>query len=225
MGKGGRASDEADSAVVHSASKPADRSGVTRRNVPPAAAKVKAKCALDTPSENLPTKKEIRAALPAECFEHSYVTALSELARDLVIVATFAALALATLRTTELRAVDYLGWAAYAYWQGSAFTGLWVLAHECGHGGFTASQRVNDAVGWVLHSALMVPYFSWQFSHGKHHAKTNHMMEGESHNPDTWDDLHDMLGLNYHKMHAAIGDDAFAAFQLFAHLAVGWPVR
>jgi len=49
-------------------------------------------------------------------------------------------------------------------------------------------------------------------------------MDGESHNPDSWDDYEDMLGLNYHKLHEAIGDDAFACWQLFTHLVVGWPV-
>ena len=40
-------------------------------------------------------------------------------------------------------------------------------------------------VGLVLHSVLLVPYFSWQYSHAKHHAKTNHLLDGETHNPAT----------------------------------------
>ena len=32
---------------------------------------------------------------------------------------------------------------------------------------------------------LLVPYYSWQYSHAKHHAKTNHLMDGETHNPNT----------------------------------------
>jgi len=76
----------------------------------------------------------------------------------------------------------------------------------------------------VLHSSLLVPYFSWQFSHAKHHAKTNSLMDGESHNPDTMEELCNMLGLDYYKLHDTLGDDAFAGFQLFAHLVFGWPV-
>ena len=174
--------------------------------------------------ETLPSKKDIRDSIPKHLFKHSYAAALYELARDLLIVSTFAVLAYSTLRTQEMRAVDWLGWAFYSFFQGSAFTGLWVLAHECGHGGFSASRRLNNAVGYVLHTSLLVPYYAWQFSHAKHHAKTNHLMDGESHNPDSWDDYEDMLGLNYHKLHEAIGDDAFAAWQLFTHLVVGWPV-
>ncbi len=40
-------------------------------------------------------------------------------------------------------------------------TGVWVVAHECGHGAFSDWQPVNDGVGLVLHSCLLVPYFSW----------------------------------------------------------------
>lgn len=180
--------------------------------------------ALDVPAEQLPTKTEIRNAIPASCFEHHLPTALALLLRDLVIVFCFGFLADATLRSENMRVMDWLGWGFYAFWQGSAFTGLWVLAHECGHGGFSASKLINDTVGYVLHSSLLVPYFSWQFSHAKHHAKTNHLVDGESHNPDCASDLHNMLGLNYYKMHDMIGDDGFAAFQLAAHLVFGWPV-
>lgn len=34
-------------------------------------------------------------------------------------------------------------------------------AHECGHQAFSESQAVNDAVGLILHSCLLVPYYSW----------------------------------------------------------------
>jgi omega-6 fatty acid desaturase / acyl-lipid omega-6 desaturase (Delta-12 desaturase) len=63
----------------------------------------------------------------------------------------------------------------YGFVQGLAGTGVWVLAHECGHQAFSASRGLNDIVGWILHSALLVPYFSWQITHGKHHKATGHI--------------------------------------------------
>ncbi|RID80728.1 hypothetical protein BRARA_A03368 [Brassica rapa] len=41
-------------------------------------------------------------------------------------------------------------------------TGLWVIAHECGHHAFSDHQWLDDAVGLVFHSFLLVPYFSWK---------------------------------------------------------------
>jgi len=70
-------------------------------------------------------------------------------------------------------------WAPYVLWPvmwwmlGVVLTGLWVLAHECGHGGFTPYRLLNDAVGFVLHSILLVPYWSWAITHGQHHKHTN----------------------------------------------------
>ena len=72
-------------------------------------------------------------------------------------------------------AVLFVGWNIYAFINGVSATGLWVLAHECGHRAFSPSQAVNDAVGMVLHSALLVPYHSWRISHGSHHKNTNHL--------------------------------------------------
>jgi fatty acid desaturase len=36
-------------------------------------------------------------------------------------------------------------------------------------------QFINNSVGWVLHSALLVPYHSWRISHSRHHKATGHM--------------------------------------------------
>lgn len=33
--------------------------------------------------------------------------------------------------------------------------GVWVIAHECGHQAFSESKQLNNAVGWVLHSAFV----------------------------------------------------------------------
>jgi len=70
-------------------------------------------------------------------------------------------------------------WVSYWCVQGCVCTGLWVIAHECGHGGFSDSERVNDVVGWIVHSALLVPFFSWKISHRRHHSNTNSLLRDE----------------------------------------------
>jgi omega-6 fatty acid desaturase (delta-12 desaturase) len=59
-----------------------------------------------------------------------------------------------------------------------------ILAHECGHGSFSNNAILNDTLGYILHTTVLVPYFSWQHSHAVHHAKTNHLTDGESHVPN-----------------------------------------
>jgi omega-6 fatty acid desaturase (delta-12 desaturase) len=121
-----------------------------------------------------------------------------------------------------------LGWGVYAFWMGTILTGPWVLAHECGHGAFSDSQGFNDLIGFILHQALLVPYFAWQYTHAKHHRRTNHLTDGESHVPSTG--AENGLGPNkerlsfYAVLHEAMGDGAFAAFQIWTHLFLGWPL-
>jgi omega-6 fatty acid desaturase (delta-12 desaturase) len=54
-------------------------------------------------------------------------------------------------------------------------TGIWVLAHECGHQSFSDSKTLNNIVGFVLHTALLVPYHPWRITHAQHHASTAHI--------------------------------------------------
>ena len=93
-----------------------------------------------------------------------------------------------------ITALQYALWPAYWWLQGVVCTGLWVIAHECGHQvrllvcfcahatchagtarcrgwqpvlcaawlqAFSRSQAINDGIGLVVHSCLLVPYYSW----------------------------------------------------------------
>ena len=117
-------------------------------------------------------------------------------------------------------------WLCYAGVTGTVAMGLWVLAHECGHGAFSDNRLLQDAVGYVLHSALLVPYFSWQRSHAMHHAHTNHIYKGETHVPSVIDgrEGHETPGgANELALAARMGATLHGAYQLFGHLTIGWP--
>ncbi|KAK3334241.1 fatty acid desaturase-domain-containing protein [Cercophora scortea] len=122
-----------------------------------------------------PDIQTIRDSIPADCFVQDTGTSLAYLARDVAMILSFGWLGLTFVPQIQDPIVRTLAWIAYGYIQGLFCTGLWILAHECGHGAFAPSQRLNDVVGWFAHSALMVPYFSWKFSHHRHHRFTGHM--------------------------------------------------
>jgi len=125
-------------------------------------------------------------------------------------------------------------WAIYSFCQGCAFTGLWVLAHECGHGAFSPSKTVCDSVGWVIHSSLLVPYFSWKFSHAQHHKKTGHLGEDTVFVPATASERAKKLK-NYTPDHGNKHESSssfhqlmeetpfYTAFELVAQQLFGWP--
>ena len=194
---------------------------------------------LDKDAPALPTKGQIKAVIPKECFQRSYFWSMFYLARDFAMAAAFL-YATTSLLSTDLPtitgnenalldvAVWVLGWFFYAFWMGAIMTGPWVLAHECGHGAFSPSPDFNDVVGFLVHQFLLVPYFAWQYTHAKHHRRTNHLTDGESHVPSTAAEnglgpSHERLSF-YAVWHEAMGDGAFAAFQVWAHLVVGWPL-
>jgi omega-6 fatty acid desaturase (delta-12 desaturase) len=118
-------------------------------------------------------------------------------------------------------------WMAYSAITGTVAMGLWVLAHECGHGAFSKNKTIQDTVGYVLHSLFLVPYYSWQRSHAVHHQYTNHMELGETHVPEPMEnDGTGSIALrkSFLSMFGkTLGIRLYGAFQSFLHLILGWP--
>jgi len=218
MGKGGRAHVSKDDQLV-------DDDGVWRSKYKP----------LDPNAPKVPTKGQVKAIIPKRCFERSGLHSMLYVARDLSMAAGFVYIVNSILSTelpSSLLSLDtvawFVGWNFYAFWMGTILTGPWVLAHECGHGAFSPSQTFNDIVGFILHQALLVPYFAWQYSHAKHHRRTNHLTDGESHVPSTGKENglgdHGSRESFYALWHEAMGDGAFAAWQVYTHCFLGWPL-
>lgn len=149
------------------------------------------------------TIKDLLSAIPAHCFDRSavkssmYVVADFAMAAALGYAASFIDPTLASLDLSKSPLSSVMSaqlqhsiarfslWAIYAFAQGLVFTGIWVIAHECGHQSYSPSKTINNTVGWFLHSALLVPYHSWRISHARHHAATGHLTRDEVFVPRT----------------------------------------
>ncbi|ROT37134.1 hypothetical protein SODALDRAFT_340537 [Sodiomyces alkalinus F11] len=125
--------------------------------------------------DQFPDIQTIRDAIPAHCFESSLWTGFYYVFRDLTMVSALAWAALTYIPAIPDPIYRTAAWIAYGYVQGLFCTGVWILGHECGHGSFSKYRAVNDFVGWALHSFLLVPFFSWKFSHHRHHRFHNHI--------------------------------------------------
>jgi len=126
-----------------------------------------------------PSKAELLACLPPELFSIKGLQAWGSLMLSLGL--SLLAYGIGGLIPLRLWAAPL--WLLYALITGTAATGCWVIAHECGHGAFHPNRRVESAVGFVLHSLLLVPYYTWQRSHAVHHDNCNHLEGGETHVP------------------------------------------
>jgi acyl-lipid omega-6 desaturase (Delta-12 desaturase) len=58
---------------------------------------------------------------------------------------------------------------------GTALTGFFVIAHDCGHRSFAKRRWVNDLVGHLTLLPILYPFHSWRLLHDKHHKHTNKM--------------------------------------------------
>lgn len=47
---------------------------------------------------------------------------------------------------------------------------LFILQHDCGHGSFFKSRKLNDVVGFALGVLVLTPYTTWRRQHAMHHA-------------------------------------------------------
>lgn len=145
--------------------------------------------------------KEIKEAIPPKYFVRHTWLGLLYLARDLLMAAalwtaatyidpfTQRADVVEMLTPLGAQAAKWAAWLAYWWVQGLVFTGIWVIGHECGHGAFSDYKLVNDTIGFLTHTPLWTPYFSWKISHHRHHSNHNSMERDEVYVPKTREDL------------------------------------
>eukprot|EP00899_Mesostigma_viride_P022170 jgi/Mesvir1/3137/Mv16308-RA.1 len=121
--------------------------------------------------------QDIRNAIPAECWQKDTFKSMSYVFRDVAIVFGLAAVA-ASVNSWWL-------WPAYWFAQGTMFWALFVVGHDCGHQSFSNSKFLNDLVGHLTHSSILVPYHGWRVSHRTHHQNHGHVENDESWHPLT----------------------------------------
>ncbi|KAG6557370.1 hypothetical protein Mapa_001300 [Marchantia paleacea] len=121
----------------------------------------------DTAIPETLTLPDIVKTLPPEVFEIDDVKAW----KTVVITVTAVAAGYAALAAAPW----YLYPIVYAY-LGTAVTGMFVVAHDCGHSSFSNNKMVNDVVGTVMMMPLIYPFEPWRIKHNTHHAHTNKLI-------------------------------------------------
>ncbi|KAI5896585.1 uncharacterized protein SCHCODRAFT_02615271 [Schizophyllum commune H4-8] len=191
--------------------------------------------------------KELLGCIPAHCHQRSALRSSLYIVQDVAIIALVykaATYADGLLNTVTLPhpllypAARLAIWALYGFWVGLFATGLWVVAHECGHQAFSTSKTINNTVGWFLHSGLGVPYQAWRITHANHHAHTGHMTQDQVFVPSTRSERNlpplnaekeDLLGSRVSEEIArefweALGDSPISAmWGSMSYLLGGWP--
>lgn len=123
------------------------------------------------------TLQDLKAAIPAYCFEPSVLRSLAYFFLDISIIAILYAIAY-TLDS-------WLFFPVFWLMQGTMFWALFVVGHDCGHGSFSQRKWLNNVIGHLCHIPLLVPYHGWRISHRTHHANTGNIDRDESWYPVT----------------------------------------
>ncbi|KIK69594.1 hypothetical protein GYMLUDRAFT_212223 [Collybiopsis luxurians FD-317 M1] len=195
------------------------------------------------------TVKDLLGVIPAHCHQRSALRSSSYIVMDVAVITAIYNIATWADSFVNPESISlphpllypfarFALWSLYGFWTGLFATGLWVVAHECGHQAFSDSKFINNSVGWVLHSALGVPYHSWRITHGQHHASTGHMTKDQVFVPPTrsqWGlkpfnpEQEDLLGSRVSEevskeLWEALGDSPIGALLGSAsYLLGGWP--
>lgn len=173
------------------------------------------------------TIKQLRDAIPKHCFERSAVKSLAYVARDILYLSTTFYIFHNYVTPENIPSLPIRTglWALYTVLQGLFGTGVWVLAHECGHQAFSPSKVLNDTVGLILHSSLLVPYFSWKISHGKHHKATANLARDMVFVPKTRETYASRIGHLAHELsHLMEETPILTATNLLLQQLFGWPM-
>ncbi|RDB16067.1 Delta(12) fatty acid desaturase [Hypsizygus marmoreus] len=76
-------------------------------------------------------------------------------------------------------------WLTYWWTQGMVWAGIFCLGHDAGHGTLFNDNRINNPVGFFLHTFLLIPYYAWRSTHHAHHKATASMERDENYVPYT----------------------------------------
>ena len=178
--------------------------------------------ALEIKMGDIPSMKEFQSVIPDHCFKPQTITSLAYLLQSIIIQAIVIAIGLTIPFTQRMIPI----WILYAFLSGTTAMGFWVIAHECGHGAFSKNRVLETITGYLLHSLLLVPYFSWQRSHAVHHRFTNHITKGETHVPIVIDGngISEKVGGEKElSFSSKLGKTNYGILQLVLHLIFGWP--
>ncbi|KAF9506553.1 hypothetical protein BS47DRAFT_1399398 [Hydnum rufescens UP504] len=125
------------------------------------------------------TLKQVHDAVPKELTRRSTIKGIAWALRDALMCASiYQAAKYIDPFVTVLKGRD-----------GLTGAGIFTLGHDAGHGSLSDHQFVNHTIGFIAHTFILAPYFSWRHSHHLHHKASGSMERDENYLPKTRSEL------------------------------------
>ena len=128
--------------------------------------------------KTVPSITEIRKTIRNECFKSNLKTSLYYVLKDIVYIGALWIL-LVAIESIPFQPVQWIALPIYWILQGTMFAAIFVLGHDCGHGSFSKYSLLNDILGTLLHTFILVPFYPWKLSHRHHHKNTGNIDKEE----------------------------------------------
>ena len=123
------------------------------------------------------TLGQLKSAIPAYCFEPQTRKSLFYFFLDISVIGILYAVAYSL--------DSWWFWPVFWLMQGTMFWALFVVGHDCGHGSFSRQKWLNNLIGHLAHTPILVPFHGWRISHRTHHLNTGNIDTDESWYPVT----------------------------------------
>jgi len=136
---------------------------------------------MDSKQEQV-TLQDIRRAMPKKYFECNTLTSISYFLVNLALSLVLLLVAIYYFESLSSPFFE-IAWLSYFFLQGKCFWGFFLLGHDCGHKAFSKNRLINDGVGLLVHSFLLLPYEQWKFTHRNHHRYCGHIDKDEGYGP------------------------------------------
>ncbi|MEY3297097.1 MAG: hypothetical protein RLZZ597_357 [Cyanobacteriota bacterium] len=118
------------------------------------------------------TLQDLKNAIPEQCFQPSAWRSIAYFIKDIGLVVA--------LYVVAYQLDAWWFYPIFWFMQGTLFWALFVVGHDCGHGSFSKLGWLNNLVGHLSHTLILVPYHGWRISHRTHHANTGNIDTDES---------------------------------------------
>jgi omega-3 fatty acid desaturase (delta-15 desaturase) len=110
---------------------------------------------------DIPTLSEIKRAIPVECFQSNVWKSMFYVVKDTALIFILYTCLCYLEKFNMNRLIYCIVYPLYWYFQGVMYTAYFIVGHDCGHGSFSRYPIINDTIGNILHTFILVPYYPW----------------------------------------------------------------